>query len=160
MSKKITLLAIFFWLLALSLWQLIFNSHQIISPILWEIHTIFTSVIVFYILTNLIFSDKVIDLIKIIFRILFKVWFVIFIAFSIKKSFNLRGFLLTATFVFGYLEGLIDINAWINNNTIYYLFSHYNIENIKMNRLKISILFISIIHILSAFIAFLFFNIT
>ena len=108
MTKKLALITLIFWLIALSFWQIIFNSGSILTPVLWEIHTIFTSVILFYILINFIFSEPILNIIKISFRILFKVWFVIFIAFSIKKSFDIKGFLLTATFAFVYLEGLIE----------------------------------------------------
>ena len=159
MPKKLSLFTILSWLLALAIWQLIFNSHEVLSPILWEIHTVFSSVLVFYIVMNLVVPEKILDIIKIIFRILFKVWFVIFIAFSLKKSFDIKGFLLTATFAFGYLEGLIDFNAWVNNQNAEFIFYYFGVENVKKNRLQVCIIAISLIHIFSAFIAFAFFSI-
>ena len=159
MNQKLTLFTILSWVLALVIWQLIFNSHEVLSPVLWEIHTIFSSVVGFYILINILVAEKILDIIKIIFRILFKVWFVIFIAFSLKKSFDIKGFLLTATFAFGYLEGLIDLNAWVNNKNADFIFSYFKVENAKKTRLEVCILTIAIIHIFSALIAFVFFNI-
>ena len=132
---------------------------MIIQPILWEIHSIYSGSIVFFILLNCINSEKILDIIKIIFRILFKVWFVILVAFTLKKSFDLKGFLLTATFAFGYLEGQIDIYSWINNGNGIFIINDLKLDNIKKNKVLISVSLIGIIHILSALIAFLFFEI-
>lgn len=159
MPKKLVLFAFAFYGLALVLWQLLFNSHPVLSSILWEIHTIFTSVIVFYIAVNSFVAEKVLDVVKILFRILFKVWFVIFIAFSLKKSFDIKGFLLTATFVFGYLEGMIDLNSWFRNQNSQFIFRYFKAENNSQNRIPLCVLSISLIHIFSALIAFVFFYI-
>jgi len=159
MQKKLTIVALISWGIALCVWQLIFQTHSILSELLWEIHTIFSSVLVFYVITNLIVPEKTLDVIKIFFRILFKVWFVIFLAFSIKKSFDLRGFLLTATFAFGYLEGLIDLNNWFANQKSNFVFDFFKTKNTHKNRIPICIFSIAVIHIFSAFIAFVFFNI-
>lgn len=159
MSKKLLLFSFLSWLIALIIWQLIFNSHEVLSPILWEIHTIFSSVIVFYILMNLIVAEKIVAIIKIVFRILFKVWFVIFFAFSLKKSFNIKGFILTATFIFGYFEGLIDLNSWLVNKQTNYIFDYFKVKNLKQSRIPVSIMLLSIIHVFSALVALVFFNI-
>lgn len=159
MSKKLLLFSFLSWLIALIIWQLIFNSHEVLSPILWEIHTIFSSVIVFYILMNLIVAEKIVAVIKIVFRILFKVWFVIFFAFSLKKSFNIKGFILTATFIFGYFEGLIDLNSWLVNKQTNYIFDYFKVKNLKQSRIPVSIMLLSIIHVFSALVALVFFNI-
>ena len=159
MSKKLLLFSFLSWLIALIIWQLIFNSHEVLSPILWEIHTIFSSVIVFYILMNLIVVEKIVAIIKIVFRILFKVWFVIFFAFSLKKSFNIKGFILTATFIFGYFEGLIDLNSWLVNKQTNYIFDYFKVKNLKQSRIPVSIMLLSIIHVFSALVALVFFNI-
>ena len=159
MSKKLLLFSFLSWLIALIIWQLIFNSHEVLSPILWEIHTIFSSVIVFYILMNLIVAEKIVAVIKIVFRILFKVWFVIFFAFSLKKSFNIKGFILTATFIFGYFEGLIDLNSWLINKQTNYIFDYFKVKNLKQSRIPVSIMLLSIIHVFSALVALVFFNI-
>jgi hypothetical protein len=101
-------------------------------------------------------SEKIIDVIKIVFRILFKVWFVILLAFTMKKSFEAKGFILTLTFSFGYLEGLIDINSWFKNGQGNFIFNDLKIEETKQNRLSICIAAIGCIHIISAVIAYLF----
>jgi hypothetical protein len=157
MPKKMLLFAFTFYGLALVLWQLLFNSHSVLSPILWEIHTIFTSVIVFYIAVNSFVAEKVLDVVKILFRILFKVWFVIFIAFTLKKSFDIKGFLLTATFVFGYLEGMIDLNSWFRNQNSHFIFRYFKAENNSQTRIPLCVFSVSLIHIFSALIAFVFF---
>ena len=157
MIKKISV-TICFWLFSLLIWQIIFNSNSNLTPILWEIHTIYSCVLIFYVLLSYVISAHFFDAIKIVFRILFKVWFVILIAFSMKKTIDNKGFLLSATFIFGYLEGLIDLNTWIVNKNFFLIFEN-KFENNKLNRLLICIILLSIIHIISAFIAYLFFDI-
>lgn len=159
MSKKLNIIAFFSWLSALALWQLIFNSHPVVSEILWEIHTIFSSVILFYLLLNVFVKDEILDFIKICFRIVFKVWLIIFIAFSMHNSFNQKGFVLTSTFIFGYLEGLIDVNAWLRNRPFSADSKIGNLAKTKSDILAMSIIAIAIVHLLCAFIAFIFFNI-
>jgi hypothetical protein len=155
MFKKLPIITFLSWLFALTIWQTIFNSHPILSEILWEIHTIFSSVILFYILLNLFVNEQILDLIKFTFRIVFKVWIIIFIAFSMHNSFDQKAFILTATFIFGYLEGLIDINSWLKNTSLKIPL----LNNTKYNKMMVSIIFISLIHVFCAFIALVFFNI-
>ncbi len=157
--KKLYLITLFIWFLSLLIWQILFKSNETIQPILWEIHTIYSSSIAFFILLNCINSEKILDIIKIIFRILFKVWFVILVAFTLKRSFDLKGFLLTTTFVFGYLEGQIDLYTWINNGSGIFIVNDLKLDNIKRNKVLISVSLIGIIHALSALIAFIFFKI-
>lgn len=155
MFEKLPLITFLSWLFALVIWQTIFNLHPVLSEILWEIHTIFSSVILFYILLNLFVNEQILDLIKFTFRIVFKVWIIIFIAFSMHNSFDQKAFILTATFVFGYLEGLIDINSWLKNTSLIIPLRN----NTKYNKMMVSIIFISLIHVFCAFIALVFFNI-
>ena len=159
MPKKLTLFTILSWFLALVIWQIIFNSHPVVSEILWEIHTIFTCVILFYLVLNMVVKEATLDFIKICFRIVFKVWLIIFIAFSMHNSFNQKGFVLTSTFIFGYLEGLIDVNAWLRS-------SNFSADSIignscktKSDKIALSIIAISIVHFLCAFVALIFFSI-
>lgn len=159
MLKKLNIIAFFSWLFALVLWQLIFNSHPVVSEILWEIHTIFSSVILFYLVLNLFVKDEILDFIKICFRIIFKVWLIIFIAFSMHNSFNQKGFVLTSTFIFGYLEGLIDVNAWLRNRKFSKESKIGNFAKTKSDKIALSIIAIATVHFLCALIAFLFFNI-
>lgn len=154
--KKITFLS---GLLAIGIWQFLFNSHPIVTEILWEIHTIFSSVIVLYVFLSLIVKEQTLNFIKIIFRIVFKVWLIIFIAFSMQKSFNQKGFVLTITFIFGYLEGLIDLNSWLKETQSKTILLGLNHSNTKNDKIMISIVLISVIHILCACIALIFFNI-
>lgn len=115
-AKKLPYVTAVTYVSALAFWQFLFANNSVLSPVLWEIHTIFTSVLLFFILMNYALKPEIFDIIKIVFRILTKVWFVIFIAFSMHKNlFDVRGFILTATFVFGYIEGFIDLNSWLNN---------------------------------------------
>ena len=154
--KAITFL---FWFIALAIWQIVFYSHPVVSQLLWEIHTIFTSVILFYLFLNLFISDAILDFIKICFRIVFKVWLIIFIAFSMQNSFNQKGFVLTSTFIFGYLEGLIDVNAWLRSRNFTADSKIGNCCKTKFDKIALSIISISIVHCICAFIALLFFSI-
>ena len=156
---NLKLIAFLTWLFALVIWQIIFNSHPIVSELLWEIQTIFTSVILFYLLLNVFVSNEILDFIKICFRIVFKVWLIIFIAFSMQNSFNQKGFVLTSTFVFGYLEGLIDVNAWLRNHKFRINSRIATLTATKYNTVLLSIISIAIIHVLCAFIACVFFSI-
>jgi hypothetical protein len=148
------------YVLALAVWHVLFWNNPILQPILWEIHTIFTSVLLFFIFLNYTLSPKLFDIVKIVFRILIKVWFVIFIAFSMHKNlFDVKGFVLTATFVFGYLEGYIDLNSWLNNSNTVFVFDFFAVDNTIKSRLTLCVLGISWIHIFSACIAFIYFTI-
>ncbi len=158
--KNLSLSAGITYVASLAIWQLFFSNNLVLKPILWEIHTIFTSVLLFFILMNYTLNTKLFDIIKIVFRILIKVWFVIFIAFSMhKKLFNVKGFLLTATFVFGYLEGFIDLNSWLNKPNSSFVFDYFSAVNSPKSRLTICVLGISWVHILSACIALIYFSI-
>ncbi len=159
MSKNLLAIAVVSWLIALLTWQGLFYSHAVIVEILWEIHTIFSSVILFYLLLNIFVSNEILDVIKIAFRIVFKVWLIIFIAFSMHNSFNQKGFVLTCTFIFGYLEGLIDMNAWLRNKQFSTNSIFLKYTKTKNNIIMLSIIAIAGIHIVCAFIALLFFNI-
>ena len=156
---NLKLIAFLTWLFALGIWQIIFNSHPIVSELLWEIHTIFTSVILFYILLNVFVSDAILDFIKICFRIVFKVWLIIFIAFSMQNSFNQKGFVLTSTFIFGYFEGLIDVNAWLRNHKFSANSKIATLATTKYNTVLLSSISIAFVHIICAFIAWTFFSI-
>lgn len=158
--KNLTFATITTYVVAVGLWQLLFANNSVLSSVLWEIHTIFSSVLLFFILMNYALKPQLFDLVKIIFRILIKVWFVIFIAFSMHKNlFNVKGFLLTATFIFGYLEGFIDLNTWLNNPKTTFVFAFFKTANSSKSRLTLCILGISWIHIISALIAYVYFSI-
>lgn len=159
MSKKLIFSTIILWLCAILIWQLLFYNHSVISEILWEIHTIFSSVIIFYLILNILVKEETLDFIKICFRIVFKVWLIIFIAFSMHNSFNQKGFVLTCTFIFGYLEGLIDVNAWLRNKKFKFDSKIGALIKSNSDQIKLSIIAISIVHFVCAFIALIFFSI-
>ena len=75
------------------------------------------------------------------------------------NSFNQKGFVLTSTFIFGYLEGLIDVNAWLRNRQFSPDSKIGNVAKTKSAKIALSIIAIAIVHFLCAFIALLFFNI-
>jgi hypothetical protein len=148
------------YLVAIGFWQCLFYKNSVLSIVLWEIHTVFSSVLLFFVLMNYALKTQLFDIIKIIFRILIKVWFVIFIAFSMHKNlFDVKGFILTATFIFGYLEGLIDLNSWLKSPSTAFIFNYFQTSNSHKSRLILCILGISWIHIFSALIAYLYFSI-
>jgi hypothetical protein len=158
--QNLPVAAVLTYVLAMAIWQLFFWNNPILNPILWQIHAIFTSVLMFFVILNYTLTTNLFDIIKIVFRILTKVWFVIFIAFSMHKNlFDVKGFLLTATFIFGYLEGLIDINSWLKNPTSTFVFDFFAAENLPKSRLTLCVLGISWIHIFSACIALIYFTI-
>ncbi len=87
-GKKIRLQFLFTliaMIVAMTVWQLLFRSHRIVSGILWEIHTIFSSVVVFYAFVAFLLPAKALAFVKILVRLIFKVWIVIFIASRCKK---------------------------------------------------------------------------
>jgi len=159
MSKKLFLVASLSWLFALIVWELLFYNNVVVCEILWEIHTIFSSVILFYLLLTILANDETLNLLKICFRIIFKVWLIIFIAFSMHNSFNQKGFILTSTFIFGYLEGLIDVNAWLRNKKFKVHSKIGTLLKSDSNKVAFSIIVISVVHFICAFIAFIFFKI-
>lgn len=158
--KNLNFATLVTYLVAIGFWQFLFNKNSVLSPVLWEIHTVFSSVLLFFVLMNYALKPQLFDIVKIIFRILIKVWFVIFIAFSMHKNlFDVKGFILTATFIFGYLEGLIDLNSWLNNPNTHFIFDFFKTTNTPKSRLTLCVLGISWIHIFSGIIASLYFSI-
>jgi hypothetical protein len=144
---------------AMVVWQSIFRSHPILKDILWEIHTIFISVILFYSVVAYIVPAKALSFVKILVRVIFKVWIVIFIAFSMQKTFDKTGFVLSATFIFGYFEALLDLDSWIAKHESF-LPKTISVNKDKAGRIMQSIFCLSCIHIICAFIALGFFSIS
>jgi hypothetical protein len=66
-------------------------------------------------------------------------------------------FILSISFIFGYLEGLIDIEAWLNNLT-QKQFKNTFINRLIANKITTSIIFINFIHFSCAIILWLFFK--
>ena len=67
--KNLTFATITTYVVAVGLWQLLFANNSVLSSVLWEIHTIFSSVLLFFILMNYALKPQLFDLVKIIFRI-------------------------------------------------------------------------------------------
>jgi len=141
------------------LWQLIFHSHPVLEYILWEIHTIFVSVILFYSFVAYVVPAKALSFVKILVRVIFKVWIVIFIAFSMQKTFDKTGFVLSATFIFGYFEALLDLDSW-NAKHEGFLPKVLTANKEKSGRIMQSVFCLSFIHMICAFIALGFFSIS
>ncbi len=154
---KILLVVIFVTILTCSFWTLLFYKHAIIGEVVWDINRIFISVLTFYLIIKLTVSARYIDLIKIYFRIIFRVWLLIFITFSMYKGTERVAFLLSISFIFGYFEGLIDIDAWLKNATQrQFKFSFVN--QLLANKIMASVIFINFIHFSCAIILWIFFR--
>jgi hypothetical protein len=138
-------------------WTVLFYKHNIIGDVVWDINKIFISVLTFYIIVKYTVSSKYIDLIKIYIRIIFRVWLLIFITFSMYQGTERVAFLLSISFIFGYLEGLIDIEAWLNNLTSKQ-FKYSFVNQLIANKMMASIIFINFIHFSCAIILWLFFR--
>lgn len=138
-------------------WSVLFYKHTIIGDVVWDINRIFVSILTFYTIVKYTVSSKYIDLIKIYFRIIFRVWLLIFITFSMHKETDRVAFLLSISFIFGYLEGLIDIEAWLNSRT-QKQFKNSFLNRILANKMLTSIIFINFIHFSCAIILWLFFR--
>lgn len=157
LNLKLLLVATSVSVLTCVFWTVLFYKHAIIGDVVWDINRIFLSVIAFYLVVKLSASSKLIDLIKIYIRIIFRVWLLIFITFSMYKGTERVAFLLSISFIFGYFEGLIDIDAWLNNSTprrFRYLF----INQLLADKMMTSIIFINLIHFSCAIILWLFFR--
>lgn len=138
-------------------WTVLFYKHTIIGDVVWDINKIFVSVITFYTIVKHTISAKYIDLMKIYIRIIFRVWLLIFITFSMYQGTERVAFLLSISFIFGYLEGLIDIEAWLNNLTPKQ-FKYSFVNQLIANKMIASIIFINFIHFSCAIILWLFFR--
>jgi len=135
-------------------WTFLFHDHAVMGGLTWEINTIFFSVIAFYLLLKAVFTPKAIDLIKIYIRLIFRVWLLIFITFSMYQGEQRVGFLLSLSFIFGYEEGLIDIENWLRNHDAKHRFSLV----VQQHKTLASLFIISVIHFTCAIILWLFFR--
>ena len=93
-----------------------FIEIPFLKDVLIDIHLIFSSTLVVYLLMRLLLSLSAMDFIKVFIRTLFRVWLLIFITFAISSSTERIGILLSLTFIFGYIEGLLDINKWLESS--------------------------------------------
>ena len=137
-------------------WTLLFKNNNYINPVLSDIHLIYFSTLAFYLLIKISVSTIYLDFIKIFVRTLFRVWLLIFITLSIVKSMDRVGLLLSITFLFGYFEGCLDLDRWLQSNKHSLLRRVFNLTYNKWNEGFLVIFFMSIIHILCSFVIFLF----
>ena len=115
---------------AVLLWTILFIHDAHIHEVLADIHFIYLSSILAYLLIRFYVNSVYFDLIKIFVRILFRVWLFIFITLIIVKSMDRVGLILSVTFLFGYFEGCMDIDKWVQQyhpiNKIFQLKEHQN----------------------------------
>ncbi len=150
MNRKLLFKAIASYLAALLVWTILFYGNEFLKDVLPDIHLIFTATIISYILIRQIFNPAVIDFIKVFIRTLFRVWLLIFITFAISKSMDRIGILLSLTFIFGYVEGLLDINKWLESNRTFMHLIPKEQTPSKANLTIATIFLMSLIHILCA----------
>jgi hypothetical protein len=111
-SWKLLAAALSGMVLAILLWTLLFYRNSILSEVLPDIHRIFISTLLSFVLIKLLVPPAWTDMLKIFIRTMFRVWLLIFITFAVKQSMERVGFILSITFIFGYFEALLDIDRW------------------------------------------------
>lgn len=142
---------------ALAIWSLLFWENPILKTVLVDIHLIFSSTIAAYFIIRMLFKPSVMDFIKVFIRTVFRVWLLIFITFAIARSTDRIGTLLSLTFIFGYIEGLLDINKWLETTNPFPQLFPVCFAGNKINHALATILLMSFIHILCAVAVFLFY---
>jgi len=157
MNQKLLYKTIAAYLIAIIVWSLLFLNNQYLKSVLFDIHLIFSSTIICYILMRMFFSSTTIDFIKVFIRILFRVWLFIFITYAITNSMDRIGILLSLSFIFGYIEGLIDINKWLELNPTFLNLLPKEIGINKSNQTSATIFLMSLIHILCALAVLVFY---
>ncbi|MFN8347375.1 MAG: hypothetical protein U0X91_20390 [Spirosomataceae bacterium] len=136
------------YLSAILIWTLLFWKNPYLKNVLVDIHAIYTATILAYFLMYIFLSAAVIDIAKIFIRTLFRVWLLIIITFAVSHAMDRVGILLSLTFIFGYIEGLLDISKWLERNS---LFAYQLLPN-KMNHALGTVFLMSIIHIVCAIV--------
>lgn len=143
---------------AILVWTLIFYSNPVLKNVLLEIHLIFIVTTVGYFLVRINLPNQLLDLFKIFIRTLFRVWLFIFITFALSMSMDRIGILLSITYILGYIEGLIDLDRWIENQK-YFSWLLKPVEKAQpINMALGSIFLMSLIHIFCACILYVFFQ--
>ena len=104
-NRKLIIRVAAFFIAAILFWTILFIRNQFLKDVLLEIHLIFTSTLLAYLIIILLFNQSMMDFIKVFIRTLFRVWLLIFITFAMSKSMERVGYLLSITFIFGYIEG-------------------------------------------------------
>ena len=156
-SRKLFFQTITVYIAAILIWTLFFGRNPFLKDVLVEIHIIFSSTILSYLIIRILFTPSIMDFIKVFIRTLFRVWLLIFITFAISKSMDRIGILLSLTFIFGYIEGLLDINKWLESDHPFAGLLPKGFSGNKFNHALATILLMSIIHILCAMAVLVFY---
>ncbi len=157
-NRNLLYLTITSYFVGLLTWTLFFYRNPYLKNVLVDIHLIFSSTIACYLVIRLVFSLSILDFIKVFIRTLFRVWLLIFITFAISRSMDRIGFLLSLTFIFGYIEGLLDINKWLESNPSLFGIFPKNLATNKMNHAISTIFVMNMIHILCAIAVLIFYT--
>ena len=149
-NRKLIYLTIAAYVVALLVWIVLFCRNPLLKEVLFDIHLIFSSAIIAYLLVRLIFTLAMMDFIKVFIRTLFRVWLLIFITFAISRSMDRVGTLLSLTFMFGYFEGLLDINKWLETKPSFVDRYLGDVTGNKVNHAMATILLMCVVHVLCA----------
>jgi hypothetical protein len=115
-NKKLVSLSMGAIVVAWVVWTLLFYNNTPLQDVLWEIHAIYTGTLLAYCIIRYTVPTVWVELFKVFIRTMFRVWLIIFITLAIGKQMERVGFILSVTFIFGYFEGLVDIDRWLINN--------------------------------------------
>jgi hypothetical protein len=156
-NKKLLSLCLSAILLALLVWTALFFKNPALKDVLSEIHLIYTCTLLGYCITRYLLPQVWLQLFKVFIRTMFRVWLIIFITLSINKPMDRVGFILSVTFIFGYFEGLVDIDSWLLRNETKNSIHWMKLPGNNHNLVLASMLFMSLIHIFCAIVIRLFY---
>lgn len=151
MNRKAWYQTLAIYVLALVVWTLLFWQNQYLKDVLLEIHITYTTTLTAFLVINAVFNSEWMEFIRIFIRTLFRVWLIIFITFAIAVSQKRVGILLSLSFIFGYLEGLMDISKWLQSRTT--ALTIFRMQLFAQNRTEATlaaVFLMSCIHILCA----------
>ena len=157
LNRNLVSTAITTYAAALVIWTLLFYRNPYLKNVILDIHIIFSSTIVSYLIIRLVFSPAILDFIKVFIRTLFRVWLLIFITFAISRSMDRVGTFLSLTYILGYIEGLLDINKWLESDPVFHVFFPKQLASNKINHAIATIFLMTIIHILCAIVILIFY---
>lgn len=156
-KNRLFLITIAAFVAAIIIWNLFFYKNPYIKEALPDIHLIYAGTIICFAFIRLTCSTALLEFIKVFVRTLFRVWLLICITFTISKAMERVGILLSLTFMFGYFEGLLDINRWLAAKPVLFKFHTQVLLTNHRNHALLTILFMTIIHILCALCVFIFY---
>jgi len=157
-NKKTVWLSLASMVLAWLVWALLFYNNPALKDVLWEIHAIYTGTLLAYCIIRYTVPDIWVELFKIFIRTMFRVWLIIFITLAINRQMERVGFILSVTFIFGYFEGLVDIDRWLINNKRTPVIGLLKLSDNRHSHVFATIFVMSVIHIICAMIIRLFYS--